>query len=179
MKKKLLLLLLPFSFPLLVKSQIDKRLSRAYVGIMAHQGTFGGSVVNSFGVNRYFGVGAGVDITSFEKKVLVPFYADVRGRIQFNNFEPYIVGQFGKQLYTKDLPELRRGEKYNTTGKYFYGAGAGIAYKPGKIGYYISYIYRSYKYKSYSLGTSINGVIGYQEKDLNEGASVLSAGLIF
>src|SRR5687767_12193875 len=151
--KKLLTIIFLLS-PLLVPAQEKERHSRAYFGVMLHdmeQHQLGLSLVNSFGINQYLGVGAGVDITSYKDGLMVPVYADVRVKYPVNDFAPYALGQFGFQLYNQDIPlgtsVTGTPAKTKAKGKYFYGAGLGASYKRGKVGFFIQYIQRGYHFK--------------------------------
>lgn len=168
----LLIMLLP------TISHGQQRLSRAYVGLMMHDNEIGGSITNSFGINQYFGVGAGVDISSYESELMVPFYLDLRIKYPINNIAPFAFGQFGKQLYTKDIKYIDVAEsgKTKVTGKLFYGTGVGISYKPGKVGFFASYTQRWYQF-SYKDNPTINGRPLLEDPD--KSLSVISAGLVF
>jgi len=174
MKRLLLFTLL--CLPAVVNAQ---RLSRAYVGAILHDSELGASLTNSFGINKYLGIGAGVDVTSFDSKLIVPVYLDVRGRYMINNIEPMIFGQFGFPLYNKDfgyVDETGGSRKTEIRGKMFYGGGAGVAYKPGKIGVFASYTYRQYKFK-YADQPTINGRDLFESPE--KGVSAITVGLVF
>lgn len=172
---KKLILLIAISIPSLLNAQ---RLSRAYVGLMLHDNEIGGSITNSFGINQYLGIGAGVDITSYNSELMVPFYLDVRVKYPVNNIAPFMFGQFGKQLYTKDIKYIDVAEsgKTKVTGKLFYGTGVGVSYKPGKVGFFASYTQRWYQF-SYKDNPTINGRPLLEDPD--KSLSVISAGLVF
>ena len=177
MKKLLLLSIL--CLPLFVNAQ--ERLSRAYVGLQLHDSEIGGSLMNSFGINQYLGVGAGVDVTSYNSSLLVPVYADVRIKYPINNIAPFIFGQGGKPLYKKDdavtFTDMTGGAiKAKETGSYFFGGGAGISFKPSKVGFFASYTYRSYKFKYDISGGSLPMGV---EDNYTKGISVITAGLVF
>lgn len=179
--KKLVLLAL-ILFPSLVSAQEKERHSRAYLGIMLHdmeRHQLGLSLVNSFGVNQYLGIGAGVDITSYKDGLMVPVYADVRVKYPVNDFAPYALGQFGFQLYNNDVPLglNMTGVPANTKakGKYFYGVGIGASYKRGKVGFFLQYIQRGYHFKYTPV--DINGRSITPENPDNIG--ILTAGLVF
>lgn len=173
---KKLILLIAICIPSVLSAQ---RLSRAYVGLMLHDNEIGGSITNSFGVNQYLGIGAGVDITSYNSELMVPFYLDARVKYSINNLAPFAFGQFGKQLFTKDMryvDETGSAGKTKVTGKLFYGAGAGVSYKPGKVGFFVSYTQRWYQF-SYKDNPTINGRPLLEDPD--KSLSVISAGLVF
>lgn len=173
---KKLILLVVICLPSILNAQ---RLSRAYVGLMLHDNEIGGSLMNSFGINQYLGIGAGVDITSYESELMVPFYLDVRVKYPINNLAPFAFGQFGKQLFTKDLKyvdETGSAKDTKINGKLFYGAGAGISFKPGNIGFFVSYTQRWYQF-NYKDSPTINGrpLLADPDKSL----SIITAGLVF
>src|SRR3954465_6382475 len=97
------IILLPFVLiPLLIIAQEKERYSRAYIGLMLHDNDQPCiTLVNSFGINQYIGLGAGVDITSYKKGLMVPAYADLRIKFPVKDFAPYLIGQFGKPLYNR------------------------------------------------------------------------------
>lgn len=177
--KKLILLLLVV--PILAIGQTKERLSRAYIAVMLHDlEATGISLVNNFGINRYLGVGAGVDVTKYDGEMLVPVYADVRVKYPVNGFAPFVALQGGYPLYNKSdnagfTDVTGRPVKTKTMGKYFFGGGVGLSYKAGKVGGYLSYIQRAYHYRHTNM--EINGR-DYSPNN-PESAGVLALGLIF
>ncbi len=182
---KKIILLTCILFPLFISAQEKEKHSRAYVGLMLHDTDQPGiSLVNSFGINQYIGLGAGVDITSYKKGLMVPAYADLRIKCPIKAFAPYLIGQFGKPLYsrtegtgvfTTDINGGNRKEiMVKRTGNILYGGGIGISYKPGKIGCYLSYIQRAYKINGSSV---VNGT-EIKSSD-NKSIGILAAGLVF
>lgn len=150
MKKLLLLSLL---FPSLVLAQSKTNKGTAYVGLMIHEDQIGGSVLLSYSPIPYIGIGAGVDITSYDEELMVPFYADIQGRYPVGKFVPFVNGQFGKQIYRK-----KDAVRYNDIGgnpiagddqigQYFYGVGGGTSFRISKVGVFVRYTYRDYKFK--------------------------------
>lgn len=177
MKKLLFLSIL--CAPLIVDAQ--ERLSRAYIGAMVHDGELGGSLTNSFGINEFFGIGAGVDVTSYNSDLLVPVYLDVRLKYPVNNFAPFFFGQGGKPLYKKEdaisfTDMTGAAVKAKETGNIFFGGGAGVSYKLAKVGIFLSYTYRSYKFNyTISRGEWPSGM----EDSYTKGVSIINAGLVF
>lgn len=164
--------------------QEKQRLSRAYIGGQLHQDQPGFSLTNSFGINRYIGVGAGIDITSYSKKLLVPVYLDFRGRYNIERWEPFILTQFGKQLYNdagRDVrPDLTGAAvitDFNKRGNYFYGIGAGAGYILSRTSFFLSYTFRSYSYKYHTSRRQGDMVVKFPNETTN--ANILTAGLVF
>jgi hypothetical protein len=188
--KKLVLLTILF-LPLFAKSQTLKN-SRAYVGALLQDSRFGGTVVLSCGINQYFDIGAGADITSFEKQpyatsndkgtgIMVPVYLDLRLKIPLTVIEPFAFGQFGKPLYSQSLGKYTDitggGEtELKQNGKYFYGVGVGISSVKKRIGFFASVAYRIYAFK-YTPDLDING--REVPKPDDKGTVMISAGLVF
>lgn len=175
MKKLIIILFLgtPFSI-------CAQKLSNAYIGAMLHDLDQPGlSLVNSFGVSPYLGLGAGVDITSYKSGLMVPIYFDMRGKIPVNNWTPFINGQFGKPLYNHEMglgSFTPTGElKIKTKGQYFYGAGIGVFYKRSKVGVFISYTQRFYQFKYDDLNVNGRDI----EPDKSKSIGMLTAGLVF
>lgn len=171
--------------PLITFSQEKERYSRAYIGVMLHNMDQPGiTLVNSFGISQYIGLGAGVDITGYKKGIMVPAYADLRIKCPIKAFAPYLVGQFGKPLYgrtegtgvyTTDINGGNMKEiMVKRTGNILYGGGIGISYKPGKIGCYLSYIQRVYKINNSSLVNETE----IRSSD-SKSAGIIAAGLVF
>jgi len=171
-----------------VIAQSKLKYSRAYLGGILQEGRFGGSLLLSYGVNPYFGIGAGVDITTYRRsnnekaKFFAPFYADIRIRYPIKFAEPFLYGQFGKQAYESSLvnytditgvPTFQMRER----GQYFYGAGLGVSSKPGgHLGVFVSCTYRLYKFRFDPHKPDINGRI---IEDRIQSMLVISAGLMF
>ena len=177
MKKLILIIIL---FPLITIAQEKERYSRAYLGLMLHDMEQPGiSLVNSFGVNQYIGIGAGVDITSYKDGLMVPVYADLRVKYPIHDFAPYAFGQLGFQLYNNDVPlGINMTGVPATTkakGKYFYGGGIGASYKLGKVGVFLQYTQRAYHFKYTPV--DINGRSITPDNPDNVG--ILTAGLVF
>ncbi len=176
--RKIILFIFLF-LPGLINAQ--ERLSRAYVGVALHDSEIGGSLVNSFGINQYLGVGVGVDFTSYASQLLVPLYADVRVKYPINNLSPFVFGQGGKPLYKKEdaitFTDMGAAAiQAKETGSVFFGGGAGISYKLSKVGVFLSYTYRSYKFSYDISGGNFPAGI---EDSYTKGISVITAGLIF
>lgn len=178
MKKLLLLIVL---LPVLAIAQTKERHSRAYIGLMLHDFSEPGiSLVNSFGINQYLGIGAGVDVTRVDGEMLVPVYGDVRVKYPVNNLAPFVVLQGGYPLYNKSddagfTDVTGRPIKTKTKGQYFVGGGIGLSYKKGKVGFYFSYIQRAYYYNYTKM--DINGRDITPDNPTNAG--VVTLGLIF
>jgi hypothetical protein len=182
--KKIIILSFILS-PLFISAQKIEKNSRAYVGLMLHDMDQPGiSVVNSFGISQYIGLGAGVDVTSYKKGLMVPAYIDLRIKCPIKALVPYVIGQFGKPLYNRTegtgvyITDINGGNRkeimIKRTGNIFYGGGIGISYKPGKIGCYLSYIQRAYKINNSSI---VNGM-EIKSSD-NKSIGILAAGLVF
>ncbi|MGX5820652.1 hypothetical protein ACWKWU_20825 [Chitinophaga lutea] len=147
--KKLYILTLIF-LPVITNAQRRENFSNAYLGAMIHENGVGISLANSFGIGRYAGVGAGVDVTSFCNALMVPAYLDIRAKLPMGRFIPYAVGQFGKPLYQKENAMTYTDESgarwpIKINGRHFFGAGAGFQYRAKRVWMFISYIRRSYK----------------------------------
>lgn len=176
MKKLLFLLLI---IPATLKAQ-NERLSRAYIAAIFHDFDNPGiSLINSFGINQYLGIGAGADLTKYKGEVLVPIYADVRLKYPINSFAPFVFGQAGYPLFngTTNLAEGTPGIdlKSKMKGRYFFGSGVGLSYKTEKVGIFLSYTQRAYSFD-------------YDEVDINgrtikpddpKSVGILTLGLIF
>lgn len=188
--KKIILILIILQ-PLFVRSQSLKN-SRAYLGAILHDGRPGASLILSYGVNKYLGVGAGVDITTYlnkgyssnnkESKLFGPFYADVRAKYPLSFVEPFLFGQFGKPAYNEHVAtftDINGSPSYQLyqNGAYFYGFGLGASVKSGKGGVFASATYRSYKFKYSPDNMDINGR-PIPDPD-NKQVLVISAGLVF
>ncbi len=143
MKKLLLLLVI---IPTFAIGQTKERLSRAYIGALLHDFDAPGiSLVNNFGINRYLGIGAGIDLTKHDGEMLVPVYGDVRVKYPVNNLAPFVVLQGGYPLYNKSdkagyTDVTGFPVKTKTMGRYFVGGGAGLSYKKGE-GWCIPLVY--------------------------------------
>jgi len=185
MKKLLLLFLLS---PIFVTAQ-KLKYSRAFLGAVLQDGRPGGNLVLSYGINKYLGIGAGVDLLSYkadgqkEGKFFAPFYADLRFKYPINNFEPFILGQFGKPAYENEIKNYSEGVftpiDLKFTGKTFYGVGGGIMIKqPGRLGIFASAIYRKYSFNYDPDHFDINGRV-YNFNALDKGMMMFSIGLVF
>lgn len=185
--KKLLAIVFLLS-PLLVPAQEKERHSRAYFGVMLHdmeQHQLGLSLVNSFGINQYLGVGAGVDLTGYKNTLMVPVYLDIRIKYPIKEFAPFVFGQFGKPLYSNkeddginwtDVTGSPISEDHQKVqGKYFYGGGIGFAYKKSKVGAFLTYTQRNYHF--FSKEFEINGRTVSPKYERSTG--ILTAGLVF
>lgn len=166
--------------PFNASAQHEGRISRAYIAGMLHDSQIGLSLTNSFGISKYFGIGAGVDLTSYDSKTLVPLYLDVRGRYKINQWEPFVYTQFGKNLYKKSnaftyVDITGQGFKYDKNGKLFYGAGAGISYKIGNVAIFASYTYRGYIYK-FSGAQNATSQMAISDQTVN--ANIASIGIM-
>lgn len=177
MKKLLLSLVM---LPLLATAQYKERHSRAYIGLMLHDFNEPGiSLVNSFGINQYLGIGAGADLTRFEGETMVPVYADLRVKYPVNAFAPFAFGQFGYQLYNgktnfgEDISPALPESKMR--GKYFYGGGIGVSYKAGKVGFFLSYTQRAYSFKYDEV--MVNGRVIRPDDPISAG--VITLGMVF
>lgn len=187
---KKLIFIVVIALPGIIKAQSLKD-SRAYVGALLQDSHFGGTVVLSYGINQYLGIGAGADITSFEKQpyatsidkstgIMVPVYLDLRLKISTPVVEPFVFGQFGKPLYSQSLGKFTdiTGEptvELKQNGKYFYGVGAGISSFKKRIGFFAAVAYRMYAFKYTDV--DINGRAVPKPDD--KGTVMISAGLVF
>lgn len=180
--KKLLLLSILFA-PFLVNAQ-SLKYSRAYIGAAMQEGRFGGSLLLSYGINQFLGVGAGVDVLSYRRrsgeqsKFFAPFYADLRLKYPAKGIEPFVCGQFGKHAYENKkvyYPGIATTVQEN--GKYFYGVGGGLGFKRiGKLGAFVSVVYRNYHFNSSPDFITVNG--SKVEFDRNQGAVMFTAGIV-
>lgn len=150
MKKIILIFII--LLPLHAQSQ-GLKYSRAYLGAILQDGKPGGSLILSYGINKYLGLGAGVDLLSYkvegekENKFFAPFYADIRIKYPVNNIEPFVLGQFGKPAYENELKGYRdmtlEAIDLKLTGKHFFGVGGGMMFKqPQHLGVFVSAVYR-------------------------------------
>jgi hypothetical protein len=186
MKRIILFTLL--CLPAIVNAQALKN-SRAYLGAVMQEGRFGGSMILSYGINQFLGIGAGVDLLSYRRKsgedpsFFAPFYADLRLKYPVKGVEPTVFGQFGKPSYESKLgtfmdvtgvPLYELREK----GKYFYGVGIGIGSRPTrpKVGVFASATYRFYQFQFSPSKPDING---RTIQDRSQEMLVISAGLVF
>ena len=182
MKRLLLFTLL--CLPALVNAQSLKN-SRAYLGAVLQDGRFGGSLILSYGINPYLGLGAGVDVLSYrretreESKFFAPFYADLRVKYPGKGIEPFVYGQFGKPAYeNKKVFYPGVSTTIQENGKYFYGAGGGVAIKrKGTVGGFVSVTYRDYRFNASPDQVLING--SKVDMDRSEGIIMFSAGVVF
>lgn len=186
MKKLLLLLILS---PFLANGQGLKN-SRAYLGAVLQDGKPGGSLILSYGINNYLGIGAGVDLLSYkpegqkEGKFFAPFYVDLRIKYPVNNIEPFVLGQFGKPAYENELKggywDMTLGARdLKLTGKHFFGVGGGIMVRqPQHLGVFVSAVYRKYYFNYDPNHFVINGTT-YNFDALDKGMVIFSIGLVF
>jgi hypothetical protein len=182
MKKLLLFTLL--CLPAVVNAQRLKN-SRAYVGAVLQDGRFGGSLILSYGINPYIGIGAGVDVLSYRResgedaKFFAPFYADLRLKYPGKGIEPFVYGQFGKHAYeNKKVFYSGISQTIQERGKYFYGAGGGVAIKRnGAVGGFISVTYRDYRFNASPDYVFVNG--SKIDFDRSQGFVMFSAGIVF
>jgi hypothetical protein len=186
MRKLILFILL--NVPVVVNAQALKH-SRAYLGGVLQEGRFGGSLILSYGVNPYLGIGAGVDLLSYRRinredaSFFAPFYVDLRLKYPVRGIEPFVYGQFGKQSYESKLAsfiDITGAPTYELReqGKYFYGIGMGIGSTPNrpKFGVFASATYRFYQFQFSPSKLDINGRI---LDDRSQEMLVISAGLVF
>lgn len=174
--KRIIFLLLLAPLPLLAQ----EKLSNAYLGAILHDFDQPGlSLINSFGISPYLGLGAGVDVTSYKSGLMVPIYFDARGKIPVNTWTTFINGQFGKPLYNHEMglgSFTPTGEiKVKAKGQYFYGAGIGVSYKRSKVGVFISYTQRFYQFKYDDLNVNGRDIAPDKSKSIG----MLTAGLVF
>lgn len=187
---KKLILFFAIILPNFINAQTLKN-SRAYVGALLQDSRFGGTVVLSYGISPYLGIGAGADVMSWEKQpyatsvdkstaIMVPIYLDLRLKIPTPMVEPFAFGQFGKPLFSQSLGKFidvtgQPSIELKQNGKYFYGVGAGVSTTKKKIGLYGSVAYRMYSFKYTDV--DINGRPIPKPND--KGAVMISAGLVF
>lgn len=191
MKKLILFLLIYVTGTTLANAQ-KLKYSRAYLGAIIHDGRPGGSLILSYGLNKYLGIGAGVDITTYinkgyssnnkEARLFGPFYGDLRLKYPLAFAEPFLFGQFGKPVYNEHVAtftDITGAPTYQLyqNGKYFYGFGLGASVKRGKVGVFASATYRSYAFRYSPDNADINGrpIPGPDNKEV----LVISAGLVF
>jgi len=180
MKKILIFLMV---LPLFSAAQSNKLLNGYAYGMM-HDGTGGGGVIGNVSLlHNTIAVGPGVEITSYSDHVLIPVFADLKIKHGFENIEPWITGQFGRNAYnvsrTANVNAAAGGQQqitFNESGKYFYGVGAGVAWHFTKVGVFVSYIYRGYKYR-YPSQVETDGQVTFGDKAVN--ASLFVAGVVF
>lgn len=186
--KKLLLFILMCA-PGVVSAQ---RMSRAYLGAQLHDfKTPGGSFVYSFAVNKYLGIGPGLDAGSYEAKTatakevttgVISFYGDIRGKIEVGNLMPFVYAQGGYFKYQQDGQFVNQTATYTditSKGRYFYGGGIGVAFKKGLVGVFVSYTQRLYHFKYEPEDANINGRPIKSLVDNNDSIGILTAGVIF
>lgn len=166
--------------------------SRAYLGAILQDSRPGASIILSYGINQYIGIGAGIDLTSYvnkgyssankEAKFFAPFYADLRFKYPLPFLEPFVFGQFGKPAYTEQIADFTdvtgaSTYKLQQSGKLFYGAGLGLSTTGMKVGLFASVTYRLYKFKYSPDDIDINGraMPGPKDKEM----LLISAGLVF
>lgn len=187
MKRLLLFTLL--CLPFVVNAQ-GLKYSRAYLGAVLQDSRPGGSLILSYGINKYIGIGAGVDMLTYkmefnkESKFFAPFYADLRLKYPVKMFEPFIMGQFGKPSYeNKEIAYSDlTGVPVNgisQQGKSFYGVGGGVMLRyPHHLGVFVSATYRKYSFSYSPDHYEINGNRIDFEK-YNKGMLLLSLGVVF
>jgi hypothetical protein len=175
----LFLLFLPFfSF-----AQSNKILYGYAYGMM-HDGTVGGGVIGNVELLNFIGVGPGVELTSFDDHLMVPVFVDLKIKHRFENIDPYITGQFGRNSYNVSRTQevtaaggVSQPVTVNLTGRYFYGVGAGVAWHFNKVGVFASYIYRGYRYR-YPDDIKINNE-HVRLADRSVSANVFIIGIVF
>lgn len=180
MRKLCFLLLL---LPLFSAAQSNKLLN-GYLYGMVHDGTGGGGIIGNVSLlHNTLAVGPGVEMTSYNDHLLVPVFADAKLKHRFLHIEPYITGQFGRNVYdvsrTATINAAAGGQQtitFNESGKYFYGVGAGVAWHFPKIGIFASYIFRGYKYR-YPTQVTGDNQVDFGDKSVN--VSVIAAGIVF
>lgn len=86
--KYILFALLVFSLPALAQKQ---KHSNAYISLMMHETEPGVSLVNSWGIGRFIGLGAGIDVTGYNSEIFVPAYFDLRLKHAFGKSIPFLV----------------------------------------------------------------------------------------
>lgn len=151
MKKLLFLLLL---MPAFCIAQQNDKLLYGYAYGMIHDGSFGGGLAGNVELWNLINIGPAVELTSFDGHTMIPVFLDVKIKHRMGNWSPYIAGQFGYNNYNvKKIESLtapsgvQQMTTFNETGKYFWGAGAGIIRHFKYFGVYASYLYRGYTYK--------------------------------
>lgn len=183
---KVSIIIFSLLIPLLSKGQDKVRYSRAYLGGMLHNMDHPGvSLVNSFGFNQYVGLGAGVDLTSYNQTILVPVYADLRFKYPIKNFSPFIFGQFGKPLYNRTngtglyMTDITGGNRREVmlkrSGNIFAGGGLGVSYKTNGVGCFITWTIRNYKFSNQTHNIDGKEVSFMDNKTIG----ILTAGLVF
>lgn len=114
-------------------SQGKLKYSRVYLGGILQEGRLGGSLLLSYGINPYLGIGAGIDLTTYRRsnnekeKFFSSSYADTRIKYPMKFVEPFLYGQFGKQAYKTNLFNFTDitgalAIQMRERGQYFYGA---------------------------------------------------------
>lgn len=178
---KKLILLIAICLPGILNAQ-KLKYSRAYVGALLHDGKLGGSLILSYGLGKYIGIGAGVDLTSYrasnklDTKFFAPFYGDLRLKYPAKGIEPFVMSQFGKPSFTQTIirSTSTSPRQLDVTGDYFYGIGFGVSsLRKAKPNVFMSATYRKY-YFSYSPSNYNANYVDYSKEML-----VLSAGLVF
>ena len=181
MKKILLVLLF---LPLFGWAQ-ESKLVNGYGYLMLHDSKFGGGVVGNVDLlNHYLAIGPGVEITSYDGHLMIPVFADVKVKHRWDRIEPYLTGQFGRNCYSvqrNDLVTASDGTQqqitYNLSGKFFYGAGAGIMFHMQQVGIFASYIYRGYKYNRPDEVNVNDQVVKFGNQSVS--ANVFIIGIVF
>jgi hypothetical protein len=181
--KKLTLLVL-ICLPGIVNAQ-KLKYSRAYLAAILHDGKLGGSMILSYGLGKYLGIGAGVDLTSYsssnseDPKFFAPFYADLRFKYPIKGIEPFLFGQFGKPSFSQTIihSTSTNPRALSAVGHYFYGTGIGISsHIEKRPNVFVSCTFRNYFFK-YDPENYIRNGIPLKAYDVN--LLVISAGLVF
>jgi len=179
---KRLIILVYMLLPLMAVSQW-KTNSRGYAYLMRHGHNFGGGILYDYGFNPYLAAGLGVELTGYNGNLMIPTFADLRVKYPVNKVEPFINGQFGYnnyrvtyQYHYTDGNNNAQVTNYQKTGKYFWGAGAGVSFLIGKVGVFASYTYRGYVYKFPKFMANDTEVSFPDDKP---NVSVISGGIVF
>lgn len=127
--------------------------NRLYVGAMLHDlNDIGGMALYSFGPAKYVGVGAGIEVTGWRGNTMIPIYADLRFRHQFNRVEPFLGVQAGRPVHN-GRAKMEDGTRYRgndkISGQFFFGGVGGISISIKKLGLFASYGYRQYQMRYY------------------------------
>lgn len=154
MKLNLLFLLL---IPVICSGQLKK--GNTYIsGILHDLKQPGASFVTSFNLHPNIGLGAGVDISSYNKSIIAPAYLDCRVKQSIGALTPFLVGQFGYPIYNRTegtgvyVTDVNGGNKRElmdkVSGLMTYSGGIGLSYELGKVGIFISGMFRAYRFKN-------------------------------
>lgn len=188
--KKLLFITIVLTSPLLTRAQ--ERLSKAYIGAILHDfKSPGASILYSFGINKYLGVGPGFDVSNYEtdgagsqklKSTVASIYADVRGRYSVGKIEPFAFVQGGYPSYKQEgqfITNTPTAQPITRKGKYFYGGGVGVNFKIGQVGVFASYAQRIYQFKYDPSNVNVNGRPLKDMVDNSASAGIITAGITF